>query len=138
MCDHHQSELQKILLLDPELRKRAHSTKKTAAHLKRRGFQTALGNSRPEPPLTWAALPASASPVHGLAWIGLDQETLLKTLALGCLPPKIKRPTVRQAWEYAGGRCRAALLRGERYTYYQEATTTERHLRLHDPLHGTL
>lgn len=134
----HLGALQNILLRDPELLKRAHSTKKTAAHLKRRGFQTALGNNRPEPPLTWAALPAPPSPVHGFAWIGLDGDTLIKALALGFLPPKIKRPTVAQAWEYAQGRCRAAMLHGERYRYYQEATTTERHLRLHDPIQGTL
>lgn len=138
MSDHPLRELQKILLAEPEVRKRTHSPKKAAAHLRRRGFQTALGNGAPEPPLTWTRVPIQASPVHGSAWIGLDHDTLLKTLALGSLPPRIRRPTVAQAWEYARGRCRSAMLHGERYRYYQEARTSEENLELRDPVEGEL
>jgi len=130
----HEQELQRIVLRDPEVDRRLHFPRKVASHLARRGFQTALGFSTPQPPLTWIPL-CAPSMIHGHAWLGLDRDTLQKTLVLQCLPPKIKRPTMRDAWEYAGGKCRSATLEGQSHIYYQEARLDESHLLLRDPLH---
>lgn len=134
----HQRELQRILREDPGVAKRLHSPRKAEAHLRRRGFQTALGFRTPGPPLHWTSLPAAPSIVHGHAWLGLDSETLQKALALGFIPPRMKRPTAEQAWELAQGRCRTALLEGETPAHYQECRLTERGLELSDPLHPTI
>lgn len=138
MDEHHLDALRKILRDDGGVSRRLHSPRKAAMHLRRRGFQTALGNHSPKPPLTWTSIPARNSPVFGQAWIGLDGETLQKTLALGFLPPKMKRPAAEQVWGYAMGRCRSAMLEGERYVFLQEAAETPGHLVFKDPFHPTL
>lgn len=135
MDQHIHNALQRIFQNDSGIRARIHSPKKAHAHLRCRGFQTALGNQSPNPPLNWTSLPCPNSPVHGRAWIGLDGETLQKALALGFLPPKMKRPTLLQVWGYAMGKCRSAMLEGERYVYLQEATETPTHLLFTDPFH---
>lgn len=138
MDPHHQRELQRIIKEDPEVRKRLHSPKKAEAHLRRRGFQTCLGFNSPSPPLLWTSLPSPPSPVHGHAWLGMDQETLLKVLTLGHIPPTLSRPTLLQAWQYAQGRCRSASVEAASHTYYQDCRLTERGMELSDPLHPTI
>lgn len=130
--------LREIVLRDPGVGDRLHSPKKVEAHLRRRGFITALGWSTPLPPLHWTSVNEKPSPVHGHAWLGLDDEAVLKVMALGFLPPRVKRPTLAQVWEFARGKARMAMLEGERYALYQEAALAEGRLLLKDPLRPTL
>lgn len=138
MDDHQAKELRRIIGQDPGVRERLHSHKRAAGHLRRRGFFVALGRSSPNPPLAWTSLPGPPSVVHGHAWLGLDEDTLLRTLALGFLPLRVRRPTVGDIWAFAQGRCRSAMLVAERMAYLQEAVEDEAHVEFRDPFHPTI